>query len=116
VPPGHIEFDLGDGSAAYYAETTTQVPLNQWTLITATQTANNPAQVYFNGVLQPPLNGGPAWGGAISYSGTWFAIGQDVDENWPFNGLIDEVQVYNTALTGAQVQAIYNAGGTGVCP
>ncbi len=116
VPPGHIEFDLGDGSAAYYAETTTQVPLNQWTLITATQTANNPAQVYFNGVLQPSLNGGPAWGGAISYSGTWFAIGQDVDENWPFNGLIDEVQVYNTALTGAQVQAIYNAGGTGVCP
>ena len=34
----------------------------------------------------------------------------------PFNGAIDEVGIYNTALTAAQIQAIYNAGSAGKCP
>jgi hypothetical protein len=38
---------------------------------------------------------------------------QEVNENRPFTGLVDDVQVYNTALTTAQIQAIYNAG---LCP
>jgi len=90
------------------------VPLNQWVLVTAARTANNDAQIYYNGVLQPSL--GLPWTGNVSYSGAWFAIGQQKDLNRPFNGLIDEVQVYNTALTAAQIQGIYSAGMTGVCP
>jgi hypothetical protein len=118
VPPGHITFQFGDGSNWYYAETNTQVPLNQWTLVTAAQSANSPAQIYYNGVLQPSGSGGtgsPTWNGTISYNSAWFAIGQQKDENRPFNGLIDEVQVYNRALTAAEVQAIYNSSNTGVC-
>jgi hypothetical protein len=93
------------------------VPLNQWVLITATRTANNPAQIYYNGVLQASTNLSAAWNGNISYpSSDWFAIGQEVNEDRAFNGLIDEAQIYSTALTAAQVQAIYNAGNAGVCP
>jgi hypothetical protein len=109
-----------NGSSWYQVITTSQVPLNQWVLVTATATANNPAQVYFNGVLQPTMtpSGETVWNGTISYtgSGDGFAIGQTVNENYSFNGLIDEVQVYNTNLTAAQVQSIYNAGNAGVCP
>jgi len=118
VPPGHITFQFGDGSNWYFNETTTQVPLNQWTLVTAAQTANSPAQIYYNGVLQSSRSGGTGsstWNGTVSYNGAWFAIGQQKDENRPFNGLIDEVQVYNRALTVAEVQALYNSSGTGVC-
>ena len=117
VPVGSIEFALGDGSAWHLALTTTQVPLNQWTLVTAAATANNPMQVYFNGVAQPTVNDGTSvWTGTVAYSSSeWFAIGQDSATNYPFNGLIDEVQVYNTALSAAQVQGIYNAAGTGMC-
>ena len=118
VPPGSIDFDIGNGSSYYTVYTTTQVPLNQWTLITVSASANNPSLVYFNGVQQPTLTpaGETIWNGTVSYTSSWFAIGQSVAANWPFSGLIDEVQVYNTALTATQVQGIYNAGSTGVCP
>jgi hypothetical protein len=33
----------------------------------------------------------------------------------PFSGLIDEVQLFNRTLTGAEIQAIYNAGSAGQC-
>ncbi|MGD0894371.1 MAG: Ig-like domain-containing protein [Terracidiphilus sp.] len=117
VPPGHIQFQLGDGSNWHETDTQSQVPLNQWTLITAVRSAGNPAQVYFNGVLQPSATAYDAtWNGTVSYpSNDWFAIGQEVNENRPFIGLINDVQVYKAALTQAQVQAIYNAGRGGVC-
>jgi hypothetical protein len=115
VPPGHIQFQIGNGSW-HETDTLTQVPLNQWVLVTATRTANNPAQIYYDGVAQPTEDVESAWNGTITYTGSWFAIGQQSDLNRPFNGLIDDVQVYNTALTGAQVQGIYNAGNAGLCP
>ena len=34
--------------------------------------------------------------------------------NW--NGLIDEVSIYNRALTAAEIQSIYSAGRSGKCP
>ncbi len=33
----------------------------------------------------------------------------------PFRGVIDEVEIFNRALTAAEVQAIYNAGSAGKC-
>jgi hypothetical protein len=118
VPPGAIDLDIGNGSSWYSVYTTTQVPLNQWVLVTATATANNPVQIYYNGVLQPTMtpSGQTVWNGTVSYNGSGFGIGQTVNENYSFNGLIDEVQVYNTNLTAAQIQGIYNAGNAGVCP
>jgi hypothetical protein len=91
--------------------------LNQWTLITATRDANGAPNIYFNGVAQPVvLVWSAPWNGTISYpSSDWLAIGQQVNNNRPFTGLINDVAVYNAALTSAQVQAIYNAGSGGVC-
>lgn len=40
-------------------------------------------------------------------------IQQGDSRTW--NGVIDEVQAYNVALSQSQIQAIYNAGTTGVC-
>ncbi|MGA3371748.1 MAG: Ig-like domain-containing protein [Terracidiphilus sp.] len=118
VPPGGIDLDIGKGSATYSVITTSQIPLNQWVLVTATATANNPAQIYYNGVLQPAMtpSGETVWNGTVPYTGAAFAIGQYLGANYAFNGLIDEVQVYNAALSAAQVQGIYNAGNAGVCP
>jgi hypothetical protein len=115
---GSLDLDIGSGSSWYSAYTTSQLPLNQWVLVTAVASANQPDQFYFNGVLQPYLgqSGETIWNGTVSYNNTWFAIGQSVASNDPFTGLMDEIQVYNTALTAAQVQGIYNAGSVGVCP
>jgi methionine-rich copper-binding protein CopC len=118
VPAGHIQFNLGNGSNWALQDTETQVPLNKWTFVTATATSGGSGQVYYNGVLQASNSGSNAttWNGTVSYpSGDWFAIGQEVNENRPFIGLINDVQVYNAALTPAQIMAIYNAGRGGVC-
>ncbi len=118
VPAGHIQFNIGNGSNWALQDTQTQVPLNQWTLITATATAGGSGQVYYNGVLQPSNSGNNAttWTGTVSYpSGDWFAIGQEVNENRPFTGLINDVAVYSAVLTQPQIAAIYNAGSGGVC-
>jgi hypothetical protein len=115
VPPGHIQFQIGNGSW-HETDSLTQVPLNQWVLVTATRSSGNLGQIYYDGVAQPTEDVEPAWNGTITYTGSWFAIGQQSDLNRPFNGLIDDVQVYNTALTSTQVQAIYNTGNAGLCP
>jgi hypothetical protein len=117
-PVGHIAFNIGNGSTWYVQDTQTQVPLNQWTLVTGVGTSGQPSQIYFNGILQPSNSGNypSSWTGTASYASTWFQIGQETNENRPFTGLIDDVQVYNKSLTHAQIQAIYNAGNAGMCP
>ena len=117
APAGHIHMNIGDSSGNGHATNTlTQVPMNQWVLITATATAGNPFQIYYNGVLQPSATTQSTWNGTVEYTGSWFAIGQEVNQNRPFNGLIDEVQVFNTALTPTQILGVYHAGNAGVCP
>ena len=114
IPPGHIQFQIGNGSWHEY-DTTTQLPLNQWTQITATRSANGAAQIYYNGVLQPSVTNESAWDGTITYTGSWFAIGQQSDYNRPFVGLINDAQIYSSSLTQAQVSTTYAAGAGGVC-
>jgi uncharacterized repeat protein (TIGR02543 family) len=38
-----------------------------------------------------------------------------VDGTTPFTGQMDEVSIYNRALSDSEIQAIYNAGGAGKC-
>jgi hypothetical protein len=120
VPPGAIDFDIGTGSEFYSVLTTTQVPLNQWVLVTVTASAGNTSLVYFDGVAQPTItpSGETPWTTTttVPYSGTWFAIGQSVAANWPFTGLINDAAVFNAALTQSQITSIYNAGSGGICP
>ncbi|HRI04239.1 MAG TPA: carboxypeptidase regulatory-like domain-containing protein [Pyrinomonadaceae bacterium] len=112
APAGHIHFQIGDG-AWHVSNTQTQVPLNQWVHIAATRKAGQDAKIYFNGVSQP-LTSAP-WSGAITYNGAWFAIGQQKDINRPFKGNIDEVGIYNRALTVEEITRLVNAGSSGVC-
>lgn len=65
------------------------------------------------------LDGEPAATGDLSIdtpSGTRFIVGSiPDDESKQMNGLIDEVAVYNRALSAEEIQAIYSAGPGGKC-
>lgn len=106
APAGHIHFQIGDGSW-HTTNANSQVPLNQWVHIVATRKANEAGKIYYNGVLQPSTS--VAWSGAVSYTSAWFAIGQQKDLNRSFNGKIDDVRLYNRALSSTEVQQRYNA-------
>lgn len=62
------------------------------------------------------IDGNPDGTGTIT--GTWTAVNVDPEigslgGGWPFDGIIDEVVVYDYALTNVQIAALYN-GGVGV--
>ncbi|HEY4798059.1 MAG TPA: LamG domain-containing protein, partial [Bacteroidia bacterium] len=107
-PAGHIHFQIGNGSW-HQANTNSAVPLNQWVHIVATRKANEDAKIYFNGVLQPSTS--VAWTGGISYSGTMIGMGKQKDiSNRYFNGKIDEIRIYNRAITPTEVLLLYYEG------
>jgi uncharacterized delta-60 repeat protein len=79
------------------------------------QTYDGAAQkIYINGALAGthnlaitiPYDSHPITIGGERYGTTYL---------YPFHGQIDEVGIYNTALSAAQIQAIYNASSNGKC-
>jgi hypothetical protein len=55
--------------------------------------------------------------GLISQNNSPVCIGQTAESTgYFFDGLIDEVSIYNRALTASEIQAIYAAGSGGKCP
>jgi hypothetical protein len=56
--------------------------------------------------------------GPIVYDNHPMLVGADIESGSPayfVNGLLDEVSLYNRALTAAEIAAIYNADGAGKC-
>src|SRR5262249_37373024 len=68
--------------------------------------------LYLNGVLEAtkttaPINTVPETNG--------LTIGYRPLQNIRWQGQLDEVEIFNRALSQAEIQAIYNAGGAGKC-
>jgi Concanavalin A-like lectin/glucanases superfamily/Immunoglobulin domain/Immunoglobulin I-set domain len=89
------------------------VPLNQWTHVAGVYDGTN-LYAYVNGKLAAGPVHAP---GTIAPSGNDLNIGHDASNpSRYFNGLIDEATVYSSALSAAQILAIYNANYAGKCP
>src|SRR5262249_36196748 len=87
------------------------VPLNQWTHVACTYDRQN-LRAYVNGTQVAST----AATQAIPVGSQNLGIGQDpgfTDRN--FDGLIDEVEIFNRALSQAEIQSIVNAGNAGKC-
>jgi hypothetical protein len=86
------------------------IPLNQWTHVACTYDRQS-SRLYVNGIevaTQSATQPIPA----VSHE-LW--IGNHERFIRPFDGLIDEVEIFNRALSAAEIQAIYNAGSAGKC-
>ena len=86
--------------------------LNTWHHVAATITwgPGGSMNLYLDGVLKEsqPINFYP------TIETTPLTIGNEVGK-YPFASLIDEASVYNRALSGAEIQGIYNAQEAGKC-
>ena len=73
---------------------------------------SNSLRFYLNGVTSATLNKS-----LYDYNINTFDIGGNsiggTTTKTSFNGLIDEVSIYNRALTDTEVKAIYDAGSAG---
>jgi parallel beta-helix repeat protein len=95
-----------------YVDSQNAVPLNQWSHVAGTWDGSR-LRVYINGVQDP--NTAVATGTMGSDAGVTKAIGSHGGLDQFFSGLIDEVEVFNRALTADEIQSIFNAGGSGKC-
>ncbi len=111
---GTLRFEVDGGNGA--ADLTAPMPLGQFTHLAATlDDATGAMKLYINGAvvaqqvtairpfrdLTPTLHPGIGIGNANS------------TYNVPFNGLIDELSMYNRGLTEGEVLGIYKAGSEG---
>ena len=91
---------------------TTTLNTGTWYLIGFTYNGSSKlVTIYVNGVVD--TTGTSTQGGGTGPSE--FYIGEQSGGAAPYNGLVDELQIFNAELTQPQVQAIYNAGTGGVC-
>jgi hypothetical protein len=68
-------------------------------------------KTYVNGIEK----GSASFTGPIDIEPRDLLIGGDDTSGRDFDGLVDEVEIFNRALSQAEIQAIYNAGSAGKC-
>jgi RHS repeat-associated protein len=83
------------------------VPTNQWVFVAATRSSSGVWTTYVNGVATTSSSSSPAPVAPTSGSTSIGASGLGGSNN--FAGRIDEVAVYNTALSAARIEAHYAA-------
>ena len=84
---------------------------NQWYHVAMTWDGNA-VTLYVNGNLILSL---PALPDTIHYDSNNAAIGRHSTGGGSFNGRIDEVELFNRALSASEIQSIFNAGSAGKC-
>lgn len=83
-------------------------PINQWTHIVATVNAAGLYRLYANGVL---VQGPIAFNFAAASPAVLF-IGREPSGSEHYQGKLDDVQIFNYALTDKQISVLFNQGST----
>ncbi|MBK8313658.1 MAG: Ig-like domain repeat protein [Acidobacteria bacterium] len=104
-----------DNKVSYWVDSTlifdsSTIQLNSWTHVALTYDGDV-ARLYINGVLDRTSG---------SFSLTFnnpVKLGDGVfrDSSFTYQGLLDEVSFYNSALNAPVIQSVFNAGATGKC-
>jgi len=94
------------GGSYLMASSTNAISTNQWVHLAATVSGTT-AKLYVNGTLEE-TDSNPVATRDISGIAS-FSIGRRGDTTDPFSGLLDEVRVYNRALSSTEVAGLYEA-------
>lgn len=120
---GALRFSISDDTnqcnASFHDFDTPEgvITLNAWNFVAAVyDQSTGTRQIYVNGVKVAERTDSPI---TITKSVADLGIGAQVHSptmlQFPFAGVIDEVALFNRALSQAEIQSIYNAGGSGMC-
>ena len=108
-----MKIESGDGVHYNYTwALANAVVVDNWSFYCLAYIRNNGVYVYMNGGLKSfetgTGDGYKSIGDNIGAAGNSFFVGRDSQSHY-FNGSIDDVRIYNRALSGTEVSAIYNA-------
>jgi hypothetical protein len=99
---GKIGFTVYNGGA-YGLTSKTVIPQNAYTHIIALQSADT-VKIFINGTLDTMKVGTPS----PQTSPSPIEIGQTSDFNEGYTGIIDDIRIYNRALTAQEIQILYH--------
>jgi hypothetical protein len=102
---GKPQFYIGTSTGLIGAGMDTALALNQWTHLVVVFNGST-AQFYVNG----NTSGSKSLVASITARGMPLRIGADAGASQFYKGLLDNVRVYNRALSGAEVTTDMNSG------
>jgi hypothetical protein len=116
-----LQFAQGfTGVRGFWRSEANTLNLNAWTHFAVVYDAGsvaNDAEIYLNGVLQSPLVEITPTGSIATDAGISMRMGNYAqDTSRTFDGIIDDVRIYDRLLSGAEVADIATAGGGGGPP
>ena len=105
-----IKYGVATEEGSHENESAANVQTTQWQHVMVTWTSGETAKLYINGVLDTPTAEADVIGGTTTgYTDVIVGRGgKDTDGSW--DGLVDDVRVYEVALTAQQVQTVMNGG------
>jgi hypothetical protein len=105
-----IKYGVATEEGSHENESNSNVQTTQWQHVMVTWTSGEAAKLYINGVLDTPTSEDDIIGGTTTeYTDVIVGRGgKDTDGSW--DGLVDDVRVYEVALTAQQVQTVMNGG------
>lgn len=108
---GRVYFAYGNGSSFPEVSSTTSILDDNWHLITAMLNATT-LSMYVDGAIQNTQ----AYTGTPQGNNGSVSIGKWLEGNSrKFKGNIDELNIFNRALSATEIQDIFNAGSDGIC-
>ena len=113
---GHVRFAFpsgANGNVNKFLDSVSSLPTTSFSFVTATYDSSaGLINVYVNGVLESSTQ----TSGLIDSMTAPFQIGGFSNPAGSYyTGLIDEVQLFNRAVTASEIQTVYNAGSAGIC-
>ncbi len=102
-----VDISAGAGFSATTAVSTTAIPLGTWSNLFCTYDGTN-IKLYLNGTLN--ATSASVAGSITSTNTTAVSIGRDPAPSGQFQGIIDDVAIFNYMLTPHQVAVQNNAG------
>lgn len=114
-----LSVENAENSFTSYITPNGVIGANTWQHVAATYDGNAAAgqriKLYVNGqLISSPSIIQDDGGGLTTPATTYIGIYPD-GQHFNFSGSIDEVEVFNRALTANEIAELYNAGGTGKC-
>ncbi len=111
---GDLNCAIRQQSNLYQVSTKKAIPLNSWKLVTLTfDESKKELKLYLDGAFSK--SGTETKLSTETYASDKAVIGATNKNLLLFNGLLDEISIWNRALTAAEVDSLFGAGTTGMC-
>lgn len=100
---GYVTFQFrGDDLSTHNATSATEIEIGKWSHVVGVRSGDK-TQIFINGVFENETT----YAGTAVDNGSPLTIGTQANGAFTTNGLIDDVRIYNRALTAADVQELY---------